>query len=672
MLSQEAFEILGISQDADRQKIRHAYAEKSKMYHVETHPEEFARLREAYETVLSQANSSVPFSSSSPFQQTPIKQTYQTFQPEDNSSPPASGTEENTTLYDVSDSHADDAGAGQKEIDTPYAEALEALFSDDLNINNFQELTQLIYHKCRCGEDFHTSGAIALSTKDSNIKQEPIHIESILWENRPFDTTLFLGSPWQQWKCMDWLPLLCHPHFLQKQYDTTFLKELRKLLRKEMLNSPDGIGKDLFHFLCLAYGFFLRKDQPQDACLKEIEETLSLHPCHREYVQEIIEWTSLQSDYKFTILCQKAFAFSQGTLPFEESHGFPKIFLNAVEVKLLWEPNSQNDFIFQNLTYIPGLLFSQELPKRKQEQEQNHAYQEECFQGFLTMWSLYEKETGQPIPEHALTEYCYQTNAERLVDFKHNYFTGRNLKEITGGAAFTKAFENWMFSKDFILFENRMIQRDRIILPHLAYDLWKELCTWFQDSTPYAERLLNRLKNEDYFVNYEKRYQRELVWHKQRIAETYLKELLPLPALTQKRLELLHIVEQGTTANLGQVDQILRSLYRYINTESAQIAMTRITNALTRFCFLVTNPSFEKDPVPGDIFAFLEDQVILYRKKENLTCRLSHAVFYDWLSSTIDSMAGSNLSEKKPVYSDEFIETVCKNMYCYRSYIDCS
>lgn len=55
MLLQEAFKILNLNGGASRTEIRHAYAALSKIYHVETHPEEFARLHEAYKLALSTA-----------------------------------------------------------------------------------------------------------------------------------------------------------------------------------------------------------------------------------------------------------------------------------------------------------------------------------------------------------------------------------------------------------------------------------------------------------------------------------------------------------------------------------------------------------------------------------------------------------------------------------------
>lgn len=51
MTKKDALNILDLPENADRSQIRHAYSEKSKIYHVETHPEEFKRLHEAYKTL---------------------------------------------------------------------------------------------------------------------------------------------------------------------------------------------------------------------------------------------------------------------------------------------------------------------------------------------------------------------------------------------------------------------------------------------------------------------------------------------------------------------------------------------------------------------------------------------------------------------------------------------
>lgn len=47
-----ACRILGISEDAGRAQIREAYAELSKKYHPEEHPDEFQKIHEAYQTLI--------------------------------------------------------------------------------------------------------------------------------------------------------------------------------------------------------------------------------------------------------------------------------------------------------------------------------------------------------------------------------------------------------------------------------------------------------------------------------------------------------------------------------------------------------------------------------------------------------------------------------------------
>ena len=58
MTKKDALNLLDLPENADRAQIRHAYSEKSKIYHVETHPEEFNRLHEAYKTALAQTGRS--------------------------------------------------------------------------------------------------------------------------------------------------------------------------------------------------------------------------------------------------------------------------------------------------------------------------------------------------------------------------------------------------------------------------------------------------------------------------------------------------------------------------------------------------------------------------------------------------------------------------------------
>ncbi len=51
--------ILGIEKTDDLRKVKHAYAEKTKLYHPETHPEEFQKLHNAYKCIVAEIRGSV-------------------------------------------------------------------------------------------------------------------------------------------------------------------------------------------------------------------------------------------------------------------------------------------------------------------------------------------------------------------------------------------------------------------------------------------------------------------------------------------------------------------------------------------------------------------------------------------------------------------------------------
>ena len=48
------YELLGVSYDADERTIKRAYATLIKQYRPDSHPQEFARIRSAYESLLEQ------------------------------------------------------------------------------------------------------------------------------------------------------------------------------------------------------------------------------------------------------------------------------------------------------------------------------------------------------------------------------------------------------------------------------------------------------------------------------------------------------------------------------------------------------------------------------------------------------------------------------------------
>lgn len=54
-MSDADYEVLGVSSDADRQTVKQAYFEKIKRFPPDKAPEEFKKIRKAYETVLKKA-----------------------------------------------------------------------------------------------------------------------------------------------------------------------------------------------------------------------------------------------------------------------------------------------------------------------------------------------------------------------------------------------------------------------------------------------------------------------------------------------------------------------------------------------------------------------------------------------------------------------------------------
>ena len=48
---------------------------------------------------------------------------------------------------------------------------------------------------------------------------------------------------------------------------------------------------------------------------------------------------------------------------------------------------------------------------------------------------------------------------------------------------------------------------------------------------------------------------------------------------------------------------------------------------------------------------------------------MSHAAFFDLIAHIVDSKADCHMTHQKSFYNDEFMDTVCKNMYLYECYI---
>lgn len=634
MTLQEAFRILNLPEHADRAQIRRAYSEQSKIYHVETQPEEFSRLHEAYKTALAQADSTKKdFAAESSSHAAGIFQVQ----------PHSKLSEDNGTA---------DTEKTPDSSAFPYDDILNQLTHGDSAICSSHELIQLMYYKCRY-EEAAPEEAEVQSIGNTDIKDDT-DIFAHMAASRPealSNEHLFFETPWSIWKTLDWTALICHPEFLKNQYDDSFLEELYCFLQKERTEGLDGISQNVYLSLCIAYGFFIAEKYSQNTLLEKIENFLRLHPKHSEYLQDLQCWTSLKEARDIALLCRRAFSFSAGMGALQEQQTFAEEFLDAAEEKLLQESAPWKDFIFCSLTLLPGALFSEKLPERKEEFEELLDAQEECFEYFAE--TLLDHRTEG----NSLYEYNYQPLAGRIKEFRSKFLTRKNWKKIICSPIFVSSFKEWMepHRGGFVLHAHL-----------LEYELWKELCSWFDGSSSLEKDTLEYLKTSFYFPEYEKRYQQERIWKEQHIEETYFREVFPVPELSPGKLELLHTAEQGTLVNAKSIQAVFNNLPSH--NEKAFDFLTRITNAMVHFKFLLITPKYEKDSVPGDAFCFLKDEVILYRKKENLTCRLTHQTFYDLISHHFEMIA-YNKQYGQTSYTEEFINTACKNLYYYYCYI---
>lgn len=596
----DAFKILGLSDNADKSQIRHAYSEKVKIYHVETHPEEFARLHEAYKTAMN-TNSH-------------------------------SARNYNPVHWDESFSTEEEGVLSDTRTQPPisrYEDILSRLVEETpFSITHCQELTQLIYHKYKYLE----SPAPA--------------------ENFPDNDTLFLHTPWRDWKDLEWLLLICHPDFIRKQYSPDFLAELFDLLQEENTGNPGGIGQEFYFTLCTAYGFFLseHEEEPKGAMLQAIRDLLSVHPRHRDYVQNLRQWEEFQINRCIACFCQEAVRYSQDKGTLEDRQAFAESFLDRAEILLMDEATPNNEFILRNLISLPDTLFSQDLSRRKQDYQH---MQKALFDEFTAAFDP----TGEG---HSLEKDNYIPIARRLTILKNKYLPQDYWGRVIRSSGFILRLRNWLRPTGCRLSLNY----------YFAYDVWREVRCLFDSKAPYQNRHLVWLQTEAHFSEYEKRYQQELLWRRQHVEDAYFRETFPLPRMNMKKHQLLFTVSLGTPAHIGEMHRLLGGLHRH--DKGSMRFFERLTSAMVHFNFLLVTPTYEENPVPDDIICFLKDEVILYRKKERLTCHLSHAVFYDYLARAFDSAAECyNYKEysKQSLYSEDFINTCCKNMYYYDCFV---
>ena len=130
---------------------------------------------------------------------------------------------------------------------------------------------------------------------------------------------------------------------------------------------------------------------------------------------------------------------------------------------------------------------------------------------------------------------------------------------------------------------------------------------------------------------------------------------------------MLRKAEQGKPIDAKKASEALSELYAY--DETALRRLTQATNAMVRFNFLLGAPKDRGEAAWGDAVCFLEDEVLIYRREEDGTCRMSHAAFFDLIAHIVDSKADCHMTHQKSFYNDEFMDTVCKNMYLYECYI---
>ncbi len=292
MLLEEAYKILELPEGANRAKIRHAYANLSKLYHVETHPEEFARLHEAYKLALSAAaGTGAQVSQEEDFK---AEKTYLTS--------PFSEEEEN-----ISNFFSEKTLKPQNET----VNFIDDLIDTKFSIQSCYDLIQLIYYRCRYDEISPETDAALL--RITNAEQD-IADELQIGNETPFlpYEKEFFHIPFLTWVKQDWICIVCHPTFYRMQYTERFLSELYHLLLEETLNLRDGIRQELYFALCMAYGFFLDNkgavyETTGHPLLAKIKKLLSQNPRHGEYIKDLEIWPDCQRARSIVLFCQKVY-----------------------------------------------------------------------------------------------------------------------------------------------------------------------------------------------------------------------------------------------------------------------------------------------------------------------------------------------------------------------------
>lgn len=697
---QNAFQILGLAEGAGRAEIRRAYAKLSKIYHVETDPENFSRLHAAYKTALAAAgtgnaeaadteNPNRSETSASSVRGDLGTAPAQSMVKRSGASMP-SGAEKGIGTNSASSEPENDTAADssfskpQKNTDTnlsfPDQEKstdtnasttgalLDQLLGTDFSVQNCSDLTQLLYYRCRYDEISPEMNAVLLritNTEQGITDQAQLQTSSEIMDFVP-DDRKFLGIPWGSWKTLDWTCIVCHPDFYRVQYTPSFLCELYQFLSEEALNLRDGIRQELYFALCMAYGFFSSGEKSaaeptESSPAAEIINLLRLHPKHAEYQKDLGLWPDCREAARIVLFCQKVYArFMPSAHPVSISQKAdictdtaPKDSLTLSEAAaqlLLDEEIPWKEFIYDRLADCPGGSLCAQFAKKREDFFQLCRLRREFARDFINLLDNH-------IEENYIYNASYLPLAIRLGRIKDCYLTRKDWKKIVCRPTLLKAFQEWLFPR----------RNGFSSVPcQMHYDTWKMLRTCFEGSTPFEAKGTRYLSTEYYFPEYEKRYQRELVWESAHIEEEYFRKIFPLPSLSQGKLDLLHIIEKAAPAGIQEVEKIFGNL---TFDSSGLDFLTRITNAMTHFNFLLVTQKREKEAVPGDAFCFLENEVLLYRKKENLVCRLSHQVFYDLISWKFEA-AAFPVCLGRTGYNEDFLNTACRNMYYYRCYVE--
>ncbi len=648
MLLQEAFQILELAEGAGRAQIRHAYARLSKIYHVETHPEEFARLHEAYKLALSAAEK--PGSATGEEGEGTSGRFVSPAKEQVRSRLDLSGTD--------TGSNARSQLSGGKDTTN---DILDRILGTNFSIENCSELTQLLCYRCRYDEISPEINAIL--SRITNAEQgitDDAHLQICAETIATLpNNTKFLGIAWGTWKTLGWTCIVCHPDFYRAQYTQDFLDELCHFLLEETLNLRNGIGQELYFALCMAYGFFSGQkeaaqgqDSRENLLLAEIEKLLRLHPKHKEYIKDLEIWPDCQEAQHIVLFCQEVYAKTiragwpaSGT---DSSNSYPSQLPQTAAELLLDDEIPWKEFIYDCLSNFFKPWLSGQFAKKRREFLRISQLRQNFSRDFIHLLDY-------NVEENYIYNACYLPLAARLDRIKNRYLTKKEWKKIICQPAFLQAFKNWFFPR-----HNGFSS----VPCMMFYDEWKILRTCFEGSSPFEESSTRYLTTEHYFPEFEKRYKRERIWEDAHIEEAYFKETFPLPALSQGKLDFLETIKDAAPATLVEIEKIWGNL----SYDAAGLDfLTRITNAMVHFNFLLVTGKHEKDAIPGDAFCFLEEEVLLYRKKENLLCHITHPVFYDLISWKFTSAAYPN---GKMGYDEAFLNTACRNLYCYRCYAE--